>query len=69
MFCGKRVRLARIEAGMSVPTLAQKARITVDTIYRLERGGQVQPTTMAKIAAALGRNIKDFVDDDILKGE
>jgi transcriptional regulator with XRE-family HTH domain len=51
---GKRVRVAREGAFLSVSELAEKARMDRNTVGRIEKGGnvRVQPRTIRKLAEA-----------------
>lgn len=52
---GRRVLLARVEAGLSQRALADKSSVDQSTIVRVERGEtNIRPMTLAKLARALG---------------
>jgi transcriptional regulator with XRE-family HTH domain len=58
---GSRIRVAREAKGWSQRDLAQAACLPVRTIGRIERGEvDVRLSTLAKIAKALGRDLRDF---------
>jgi transcriptional regulator with XRE-family HTH domain len=65
----KKIRMARGEAGFSIPELAKASDVSLNTIIRFEKGFDMRASTVRKIAAALGRDIKDFISDEILNGE
>lgn len=51
---GGRVKLRRLELGLTQPQLAKKAKTSLTTINRLEKGRQVpHQSTLSEIAAAL----------------
>jgi transcriptional regulator with XRE-family HTH domain len=62
-----RLRVLRLNAGLSQKDLAARAGVTVDTISRLEtgRGTRPYPSTRKRIAEALGVAIADV---DELRG-
>ncbi len=61
-----KIRVARAEKGWSKTDLAKKANIARHTITRLERGakGNVNFTTIKKVADAFGRDVKDFLENE-----
>lgn len=48
------LRLARLEACLTQSELARAAGIRRETVYRLEAGFPARPSSIRKIAAALG---------------
>ena len=57
------LRRLRLEAGLSQESLAERAGVTSQTIYELERGlRRARPSTMRKIAQALGVSIPEVVE-------
>ncbi|PRD51102.1 helix-turn-helix domain-containing protein [Phyllobacterium myrsinacearum] len=46
-------KMARAALGLGVRDLAARARVSTDTIARLERGEKLKPATITAIAAAL----------------
>ena len=59
---GSRLRSLRMEKGLSQPRLAEAAGVSVDTIYRIEKGKDQDPRlpTYAKLADALGVPVGDL---------
>lgn len=64
------LRKTRLEKGISVPELAQKANVTPPTIYAIETGkiGNPQEKTQKKIKNALGEEVPIDVTDETEKG-
>lgn len=59
------VRVARLQAGMSLEELAFKAGVSFKTLERLERGeGQPRRSTLAVIASALGRDVWELQGEE-----
>jgi transcriptional regulator with XRE-family HTH domain len=60
---GRRVHLARLEAGLSQRALAEKSGVDQSTIVRVERGeGNVRPMTLAKLAKALDVPVEELLE-------
>jgi transcriptional regulator with XRE-family HTH domain len=66
---GKRVRLLRVDQGLTQEALATKAKVSVGTLQKLEEAGKTgvvsRATTTARIeriAAALGVSLDDLLD-------
>jgi transcriptional regulator with XRE-family HTH domain len=60
---GRRVLLARLEAGLSQRALAEKSGVDQSTIVRVERGeGGVRPMTLAKLAKALDMPVEELLE-------
>lgn len=58
-------RRFRMEAGMSLKGLATAAGVAHDTVMDIEKGKRMpHPTTVKKLATALGVNVGDLVDWD-----
>jgi transcriptional regulator with XRE-family HTH domain len=57
---GKELRAARLHAGLSKQQLAQRARMTRQGLFKIERGGNVTLGTIVLLADALGCHIADF---------
>jgi y4mF family transcriptional regulator len=56
---GESIRLRRKELGITQPDLADLAGISINTLYKLERGqGNPSLDVINKIAAVLGMQIK-----------
>jgi transcriptional regulator with XRE-family HTH domain len=51
---GLRVRRMRLQHALTQDDLARKAGLSRQALYRLELGERVRPSTLRKIAAALG---------------
>lgn len=59
----KRVKLMRVETGLTQNKLAEKAGITTSTLSFLENGLKVpQATTLIKVAKACGREPFELLD-------
>ena len=59
---GRRVLLARVEAGLSQRALADKSGVDQSTIVRVERGEtNIRPMTLAKLAKALGMPTEELL--------
>ena len=69
-----RIRQLRTKAELTQAELARRAGVTVETVARLERtlrgraSANANPSleTMARLAAALGAELKDLLSDDRL---
>jgi transcriptional regulator with XRE-family HTH domain len=62
---GPKVREARQHLGLSLQQLAGRSEVSAAAIHKVERGDMVPTiTTLLKLAAALGRPIGHFVDED-----
>jgi transcriptional regulator with XRE-family HTH domain len=60
---GDRLRLARVESGMTLRQTEEETGLSKDTISRLERGTRnPQPLTIAKLAKAYGRTTEEFLE-------
>ena len=60
---GNRLRLARVQAGMTLRQAEEETGLSKDTISRIERGLRApQPLTAAKLAEAYGRSIEEFLE-------
>jgi transcriptional regulator with XRE-family HTH domain len=61
---GRRVRAARVDAGMTQQELADRVLLSRPSIANLEGGNQEVPITrLALIARTLGLNLADLVED------
>jgi transcriptional regulator with XRE-family HTH domain len=61
---GRRVLLARLEAGISQRILAERSGLDQSTIVRVEKGGgNVRPMTLARLAQALGIPVEELLED------
>ena len=62
---GPKVRVLRLERGMTLQQLAKAAEVSTASVHKVERGDMVPTvTTLLKIAGALGAPIRHFVEDD-----
>ncbi|MBW0089450.1 cupin domain-containing protein [Pseudonocardia sp. KRD-184] len=62
---GPKVRVLRLERGMTLQQLARAAEVSTASVHKVERGDMVPTiTTLLKIAGALGAPIRHFVEDD-----
>lgn len=59
------VRKLRREQELSIELLAQKARVSPNTIYRIEHGDNVviRTDTLLRIAHALGTTVANLIDE------
>jgi transcriptional regulator with XRE-family HTH domain len=58
---GQRVRDLRQENVLTLRELADKSGVSKDTINRIERGHGAYPSTIRKLAAALGVEPRELV--------
>ena len=68
---GGRMYIARINAGMTVPQLAEASGVSEPMIYKIEAGGSY-PTiiTAEKLASALGLTVDEYINGVVpRKGE
>ena len=62
---GERVYLWRLVLMMGRATLAKKADLSVDYVYRLEQGwANPRISTLHKVAAALGTTVAELLGND-----
>ena len=62
---GPKVRELRAQLGLSLQQLASRSDVSAAAIHKVERGDMVPTiTTLLKLAAALGRPIGHFVDEE-----
>lgn len=59
-----RLRWWRLQAALSQRALAKKAGVAASTIARIELGADVYPSTMGKLAAALGCKPMDLTGEE-----
>lgn len=60
---GQRVYLWRLALKMSRTTLAERAGVSADYVYRLEQGwANPRLTTMQKVATALETTVQELLD-------
>lgn len=55
------IRDARMRKGWTVPRLASESGISKVSIYAIENGREPRMTTVAKLAEALGVEVKDLL--------
>jgi len=61
---GRKVLLARLEAGIPQRVLAEHSGVDQSTIVRVEKGeGNVRPMTLGKLARALGMPVDELLED------
>ena len=53
----------RIDEGLSQRALAQRARLSQTSIWKIERGGGANPATLKKLADVLGVRPTDLVKE------
>lgn len=62
---GPKLRELRLQRGLSLQQLAQRADVSAAAIHKIERSGMVPTiTTLLKLAAALNRPVGYFVNED-----
>lgn len=64
MLTGDQVRMGRAAVGWGVRELASKAKVTPNTISRIEKGGDALASTLDRIQAALEDAGVIFIDED-----
>ena len=57
-----RLKRERVAAGLSQRDLAERAGVTQTTIVKAEQGTIVRPSTVRKLARALGVQPRDLID-------
>jgi transcriptional regulator with XRE-family HTH domain len=63
---GPKLRELRLQRGLSLQQLAERADVSAAAIHKIERSGMVPTiTTLLKLAAALNRPVGYFVDEDV----
>ncbi len=62
MLIGTQVRMARAAVGWGVRELAEKAKISPNTVSRIENGGDALASTLDRIQAALEDAGVIFID-------
>jgi transcriptional regulator with XRE-family HTH domain len=63
---GPKLRELRLQRGLSLQQLAERAEVSAAAIHKIERSGMVPTiTTLLKLAAALNRPVGYFVDEDV----
>ena len=63
---GPKLRELRLQRGLSLQQLAERAEVSAAAIHKVERSGMVPTiTTLLKLAAALNRPVGYFVDEDV----
>ena len=50
----------RLEAGLAPEDLAARAEVSTATVVRAERGGRVRTATAARLAGALGADVREL---------
>ncbi|MBI2889910.1 MAG: helix-turn-helix transcriptional regulator [Nitrospirae bacterium] len=63
---GARVRHARLVKGLTQESVAEAARVTAETVSRIERGVESNPTLklLMDVGAAVGLEIHDLLEGD-----
>jgi transcriptional regulator with XRE-family HTH domain len=62
---GPKLRELRLQRGLSLQQLADRADVSAAAIHKIERSGMVPTiTTLLKLAAALNRSVGYFVNED-----
>lgn len=62
---GPKLRELRLQRGLSLQQLAERADVSAAAIHKIERSGMVPTiTTLLKLAAALNRPVAYFVNED-----
>ena len=63
---GPKLRDLRLQRGLSLQQLADRADVSAAAIHKIEKSGMVPTiTTLLKLAGALNRSISYFVDEEI----
>jgi len=63
---GPKLRELRLQRGLSLQQLAERADVSAAAIHKIERSGMVPTiTTLLKLAAALNRPVGYFIDEDV----
>jgi transcriptional regulator with XRE-family HTH domain len=62
---GQAIKSARIRAGLTQQTLAERAGLALRTLTRIENGEDIKLSTLLAIADALNLSITDLVGDDV----
>ena len=63
---GPKLRDLRLQRGLSLQQLAERADVSAAAIHKIEKSGMVPTiTTLLKLAGALNRSISYFVDEEI----
>ncbi len=58
---GDRIRVHRLRQGKSIRAVAGAAAVSKTSVVRLEKGGSCEPSTVAKVCAALGLHVEALV--------
>jgi transcriptional regulator with XRE-family HTH domain len=62
---GPKLRDLRLQRGLSLQQLAERADVSAAAIHKIEKSGMVPTiTTLLKLAGALNRSISYFVDEE-----
>ncbi|KJF71445.1 helix-turn-helix domain-containing protein [Agrobacterium arsenijevicii] len=61
---GIQCKLARVALGWGVIELASKAKVSTQTITRLERGDQLRPSTLESIQSVLEEAGIEFIKEN-----
>ena len=61
---GQRLKSIRTRQGISVRSLADRARLSKTSIINLEQGHSCRPVTIMKVCAALGLHIERFLSNE-----
>jgi transcriptional regulator with XRE-family HTH domain len=61
---GERIKILRLEAGLSLPDLADRAQISKSVLFQLETSDSPNPSleTLQKVAKALGVTLANLLD-------
>ena len=63
---GPKLRELRLQRGLSLQQLAERADVSAAAIHKIERSGMVPTiTTLLKLAAAFNRPVAYFIDEDV----
>lgn len=61
---GRRIKEARIRAGLTQQTLAERAGLALRTLTRIENGEDIKLSTLSAIARVLGVPRAELLDGD-----
>ena len=59
----RRLKAARVLAGLDIPDLAEKTGYSIDKLYRFERGQVPDAVELHTLAKALGQPVAYFLEE------
>lgn len=57
---GEHLKSLRAQKALSMRELAERAELSFNTIYKIERGGSVYPKSIRKLAVGLGVEVEEL---------